>query len=410
MMDRKIRLTITILLGIGLLCLSDGAIRQVWAASPTQALAAPQLMAATWIWQPIDPIAATPTHSTDATVAVTRDGTTCVVWTETTEAGWPWLYYCVGDGAGWSEPSVLFIGQDPDLAVSPDGVVHLVYSSELFGNQEIYHTTWANGSWTLPENVSNTEGSSTQPAIALGSDGQPVIVWTESAGGQSRIYYAWRDGHWATYLIPATGGGSAPDVAIGEAGRVWVVWQALEGAHHDVYALYGTRAEGIAWAQVAMNISDSPANDSLTPALVGAPGIGAFLVWQEREQDIHRVYYADNLEYGAFWGEPVCLSPAGVSSERPSIAATGPGSVRVAWDTGKQLLLRYRLPDKSWSPQTIIANDPIAIGPVALALSPDLTLHAVWSQQLAAPAHDIYHRSGKLDWPYHAWLALALSS
>jgi|GEM_PF-3569522 len=423
-MTRKICLPLTILLAIGLLYLPDGIIRQVWAvsagsghgaASPLPLPASrpatiPQPMAATWIWQPIAPLSQSFSDSSEATVAITHDGTTYVVWTEAAEEDWPRLYYCTSNEAGWSEPCAFFIGQDPDLTVSPDGVVHLVYSSELFGNQEIYHTTWANGDWGIPENISNTEGSSTQPAITVANGGQPLVVWTEGVKKNSRIYYAWQEDHrWSTYLIPATGGGSAPDVALGEANRVWVVWQALENSHHDIYALFGACVEGITWAPYAMNISDTPANDSLAPALAGAPGVGAFLTWQEREQETTRIYYADNLEYGAFWGEPICLSPSGLASERPSIAARGPGSVHVAWDAGNQLLLRYRLPDESWSPQTVIANDPTAIGEVALALSPDLTLHAVWSQQVTAPARNLYHRSGKLDWPYHAWLALALS-
>jgi hypothetical protein len=108
-------------------------------------------------------------------------------------------------------------------------VVHLVYANEFAGQYDIFYTTWTGDGWATPENVSNTSGTSSQPALAVKPDGGLILVWTDTTEGYNRIYYGWKDnGVWNTYFVPASSGGSAPDVTVGKNIAVWVTWQVLE--------------------------------------------------------------------------------------------------------------------------------------------------------------------------------------
>jgi hypothetical protein len=98
----------------------------------------------------------------------------------------------------WSAPEVVSemttSDRDPALATAGE-VPHLVFSknSNVFaGNSEIYYQIGDGKAWSLPVNVSRTQGVSTDPTLALGSDGVLHATWSDTTSGYSVIYYGRR--------------------------------------------------------------------------------------------------------------------------------------------------------------------------------------------------------------------------
>ena len=366
-----------------------------------------------WDWSSVanvsSPTGASPSRDSGAAaMAVAADGDVYAAWVEPLPSGHRILCYGVRSGAVWGEPTCFFIGEEPDMVASSDGI-HLVYSNEFQGKYDIYYIKWDGDGWTASQNVSYTSGTSSQPAIAARDDGRLFVVWTDTTEGYGRIYYAWREGDvWNTYFVPSSVGGSAPDIAVGLSDRVWVTWQVLEASGH--YDVYGISGDGVRWSPYAMNISNSPQVDSIAPRAAGISSSGAFIVWEENGGGESETYYSDNVKYVDWWDEPSNVSQTAGDSVQPSVAGNGAGNVFVAWDEDDRLLLRRRqLATEAWSPAGTILVGESDIGEVELAGGSARRIHALWSHSPDSGDHDVYYRNGSLIMPYQAWLSLIAS-
>lgn len=347
-----------------------------------------------WTWSLANSVSRAEKPSNDATLAVSESGTTLVVWEEPLIVGGALLWYRTKRGQSWAEPVGFFAGEEPDMTVGPDGRVHLVYSNEFGGNYEIYYTVWDGNGWALPENVSNTSGTSSQPAITLKDDGTPLVVWTDSTEGPTRIYHGWKqNGIWCTYFLMTSTDGSAPDIAVGKAGRVWAVWQVPEGAYYDIYVMYG---DGVSWAPMSMNVSSSATSDSLLPRLIGQSLHGSFLAWQEQAGAISSIYYSDNLTYIDYWDLPTRLSEEGEHAERPAIAGRD-GDVHVGWANSSHVLHRYRFALGDWKAVDTVTTDEGNVNDVLLTSGPGHAVSAIWANE--SETSNTFHSEGDLLWP-----------
>ncbi len=127
------------------------------------------------------------------------------VWTEDRT-----LYHAHLSGRNWSNPVRVAVGSQAALATAPGGTVHCLFSARMFGNDEIYHTTWDGIKWALPEVVSRTSGVSLHPALAIGGDGSLHAAWADTTPGYSTTYYGRREEvAWTSGPIP-NGSGSHP--------------------------------------------------------------------------------------------------------------------------------------------------------------------------------------------------------
>ena len=67
------------------------------------------------------------------------------VWTQGSN-----LYHAYLSGGSWSAPNRVAVGSQAALATAPDGAVHCLFSAQMLGNVEIYHTTWMASSGRCP--------------------------------------------------------------------------------------------------------------------------------------------------------------------------------------------------------------------------------------------------------------------
>ena len=114
-------------------------------------------------WSALTPVPGAGTDSREPALAVIGD-TLHLAWSRSRT-----LYHATFDGKTWSAPVRIASGEQPALAVTPDGRLHCLFTHKFIGNDEVYYTTLAGSQWSLPEPVSRTPGVSTNPAIAVGS-------------------------------------------------------------------------------------------------------------------------------------------------------------------------------------------------------------------------------------------------
>jgi hypothetical protein len=368
--------------------------------------------AAQWAWEDAQFVDQAPGAIEDMAVLRTSAGDIHIVWSAA-PFGYPVLYHIHRTPADttWPVAEPFLMGQEPSLALGPDDSVHLVYSALYDDTYDVFHTHWVDETWSPSKNISLTSGTSAEPAIAIKSDGSPIVVWSDTTGGHVRIYYGWRDdGVWNTFVVPASTDGNAPDICVGQNDRVWVGWQLFENTvtKYEIYALYGS---GIEWSPWAFNISENGAADSLGPRLGGIAHRGAFMVWEEDAGDSAEIYYADNLHVNDWWwSEPINLSETAGFSRQPAIATSPLGAVAAIWHEyhdgeGEEdhALIRWRrVPGSSWSPADSVATGDLQH--IRLALDDDDGVHAVWAQD----DEHVMYRSGAYRIPMPHTLQLAL--
>ena len=105
---------------------------------------------------------------------------------------------------------------NPSVAIGADGMPVVAWADEASGNGEIYVRRWNGSAWAeIGENsaqgggISNTDRHSYQPSLAIAPDGQPVIAWAENTEGDNREIYVrrWNGSTWEEVGAGSASGG-----------------------------------------------------------------------------------------------------------------------------------------------------------------------------------------------------------
>jgi hypothetical protein len=121
-------------------------------------------------------------------IAVETIGVPHVVWTSNGE-----VLYRFRSGVVWSTATNLSATATPSassrIAIS-GGSVHVVWQEHLAGNREIYYRRKSlGGAWITTQNLSNNGTPSVEPTIADLLNGEPLVVWADSAGSNYDVRY-----------------------------------------------------------------------------------------------------------------------------------------------------------------------------------------------------------------------------
>ncbi|MFC1611425.1 hypothetical protein ACFL6C_10730 [Myxococcota bacterium] len=196
------------------------------------------------------------------------------------------------------------------VAVGISDEPFVAWTSDLTGNDEIYLTRFDGTLWTelggsgTGPGLSNTPGTSTAPVVVANAAGQPIVAWEDDSHGNCEIYVRFFDG----------------------AG-----WQELGGGSATAGGISNTLAD-----------SKSP---TMTPGSAGRP----ILAWAE-SGEIYLLHWD-----GAAWQEvgPNSASAGGVSNDAsfsvsPTVALDGQGRPVLAWAGGNSEILVRRYDGVAW--------------------------------------------------------------
>jgi hypothetical protein len=268
----------------------------------------------------------------------------------------------------------------PSLATDADGAPIIAWSDNSNGNYEIYVRKWqwdaTNKRWGWDEmgggsasdgGISNNNGSSKSPSLAVSKNGVPVIAWSDDSSGDYEIYvkrYNKTNQSWDNVgassasgmgISNTAGDSSFPSLAFDSDGDPVVAWEEATGEAHGFIVkadIYLKRWKGGAWG--GMDGSASPggiskSDHSWSPSLAINPVDGEPIVaWTEYtggEQEIYlRKWGWDEKNQRMAWIEMGnSASLGGVSnngggyydgSDLPSLAIDSSGTPIVGWRDG----------------------------------------------------------------------------
>ena len=298
------------------------------------------------------------------------------------------LNHSYRSGGSWSEPCQIAVGGQAALTAAPDGNLHCLFSAQMLGNVEIYHTAWGGAEWALPELVSRTRGVSIYPALAVAADGSLHATWADTTPGYSTIYYGRREGGpWTSKPVP-NGSGSHPAIAVGPEGDVYVAWQSRlpDTGRFEIFCAISS---GRGW-ELPANVSDNGQRHAIYPALtIDSQGV-CHLVWQEDRGEVFGVRHADRYPNG--WSEVDDVSQDDSDCRLPRACQARQDYPQVTWAEGQILTHRVRPAERyaAWWESEVAGEPRGAVSGLAATMAANGELHVIWAAYTAGDTRRLY--------------------
>lgn len=240
-----------------------------------------------------------------------------VVWTEIDDGPYHAFQIVHGASTNWGDTwlqslttevySSTKTSQYPEMAIGPDGKLHVVWEEGASTNAVIYYTygtaSGANVSWSTPITVSGTMTDCHRPSVAVVSD-RLYVAWGHTVGDKTNqdVYYSTKlvgGGAWPTPTKLPNGhislGNTAPTyvsprIVVTSSGRVIIVWDgyvsAAQNGKEDIYFTETTNiADSGAWTE-RTNVS-SNAGASYGPAVVLDNKKVVHVIWIDEFSVLH---------------------------------------------------------------------------------------------------------------------------
>jgi hypothetical protein len=197
----------------------------------------------------------------------------------------------VGPNNVFNNPGLSFL---PDVATDVDGNIYVVWSekSSLSSKFEVYFSRSIDGgaTFTPPENVSNNNGDSLTPRIAVLNDVLHV-VWSDKTGGTSGNYdirfskSSDMGDNWDASIKLSSNSGDSLTPSIAAFGSdIYVVWSDKTGGTSGKFDIQFKKSTdgGASFTPAGASGTKVSSNsgDSLTPD-VDASANGVFVVWSD---------------------------------------------------------------------------------------------------------------------------------
>lgn len=244
--------------------------------------------------------------------------------------------------------------------------------------------------WGLPVLVENSEGVTRDPAIAMDSAGNAIVVWQQE--DDPRDIWANRydagSASWGTPVIIDNTDVSviSPKVGMDDNGNAIAVWAQSDGMNsHEAWANRYDANSG-SWETAQMIETDSAGSTQAFEVAVTPDG-DAIAVWRQYDDGRGDIWANHYDSSGASWGLPELIEENDAGSARdPHVAAGRSGSVMAVWvqddgSTENVWANRFRPESDSWAGVEVV-GDPDAgrAGYPHVAMDAYGNAIAVWQQ------------------------------
>ena len=261
-----------------------------------------------------------------------------VVWQDNTPGNWDILYRRNG---GDFDASTINLSGTPTNSFRPaiaasDNSVHIVFEDDSSGNLDIFYRKSTDGgaSYDLDINLSNNEGSSFEPSIAISEESVYVVWYDDTSGNYEILYRKSVDG--GETFGPTENLSNDPRPSLSPSvttsnGNVHVVW--TDGFGDEVFYTRSTD-DGDNFGPV-INLSNDVGGSALPSIAVSINNV--YVVWSLYNTDVGQytdIAFRSSDDNGITFNNIINISNnVGISSD-PKISTTG-NNVYVVWrDTG----------------------------------------------------------------------------
>ncbi|MBI4182094.1 MAG: right-handed parallel beta-helix repeat-containing protein [Candidatus Aenigmarchaeota archaeon] len=254
-----------------------------------------------------------------------------------------------GDPAGWGIDTRLTTNpaesRDPALAMDPWGNTHIAWQDSRTGSPQVFYTKLDNSGFTLVDDLqitSNAVGLLLRPiAMAVDTQGNPHITWTDYRDGNAEVYYTKLDNNGATLVddvrltFNSESSGSASPAA-DSAGNVHIVWSdSRDTPGIGMAELYYTKLDPAGFTLVDDLRLTFASGGSWDPSLRIDAQDTLHVAWEDVRDGNFEIYYMKLNANGAILVPDTRLTFHGASSLRPAIWPDAQGNPHVAWEDNR---------------------------------------------------------------------------
>jgi len=258
------------------------------------------------------------------------------------------------------------------LALDASGNPVVAWQDSSSGNDEIYIKRWTGSAWdeigagsASGGGVSNNNGYSDWPSLALDSSGNPVVAWWDNSSGNAEIYIKrWTGSAWTEIgagsasgwgISNSSGYSMDPSLALDSSGNPVVAWDDNSSAEGEIYI---KRWDGSAWVEIGAGsasgggISDN-VGDSWYPSLALDSSGNPVVAWHDFSSLSWEIYVkrwngSAWIEIGAGSASGGGISNNSGESGFPSLALDLAGNPVVAWQDNSPG--NYEIYVRRWNP------------------------------------------------------------
>lgn len=241
-----------------------------------------------------------------------------------------------------TESNIIGLAQRPQIAIAPDGDVHVIWQDTKTNFSDIYHLslTFNEESETFeivpsndpaepnPEkNISNTEESSVEPTIAIDDDGNIFVAW--SSNSEVSVIRSLDGGatfspttEQVTFAVPYI---VEPSLFASGSGNVRLVWT-------EKTEIQFTQSDDLALSFASINTLNT-SDFSMQRADVEVFGENVYVSWDEEleEGGNPELYFLASNDGGATFNEKVNISNNTGTSIYGSLKVGPTGDIFISW-------------------------------------------------------------------------------
>jgi hypothetical protein len=220
----------------------------------------------------------------------------------------------------------------PRIAVDSANGIHIIWSNGNPGNYEIYYKKSTNGgtSWTT-KRLTWTSVDSYSSNIAIDSNDNILVVWREDNPSNDEAYFKKSTNggtSWTTKRLTWTSGNSwSPNIAIDSNDNIHLVWTEQTTTYKDIYYKRSTNG-GTSWTTKRL---------TWTSGYSSGTGIAVdsndriHVVWQDKTPGNYEIYYKRSAIGGTTWGGSKRLTWNSSDSSAPEVGIDSSNNIHVVW-------------------------------------------------------------------------------
>lgn len=155
-----------------------------------------------------------------------------------------------------------FVLAEREEAGTLDRELNLVWSANYDQGEQIFFSSYKKNNWTIPVQISDSEGFVFQPVSSAGADGSIWVVWTAMQKEKRLLQFSvYEAGQWIKPRRIETGmdDNRGATLIVDDNGTPWIAWTAVKEGYSDVFwsRWNGTRWESPVKVHPDNNVPDT---------------------------------------------------------------------------------------------------------------------------------------------------------
>ncbi|PKN51686.1 MAG: hypothetical protein CVU55_10625 [Deltaproteobacteria bacterium HGW-Deltaproteobacteria-13] len=261
----------------------------------------------------------------------------------------------------------------PQVAMDNNGNALIVWAQSNGANSQIFKSEYRSGTWTNPlsldDNISPDGQNAAFPQVAMDDNGNAIIVWYQSDGANSRIFKSeYRSGAWSypdltDGISPAGQNAGLPQLAMGNNGNAIIVWMQSDGANVQIFKSEYRNSFWINPSDLSVHISPD-GQDAFLPQVAMDHNGNTVIVWFQSDGANLQIFKSEYRNPSRVWVHPSSLSdnisPDGQNAGFPQVDINDSGNAIIVWtqyDGATDQIFKSEYKNGTWTNPSGLADN-----------------------------------------------------